>query len=89
MARQAARQARPWVERVKARHARRRARFDSDMAAVRRGRPTDQVGVAVNYLRGAMNDAPPTAAAREVDLLVRLVRESVARLHDAELRAQP
>ncbi len=84
-----ARQVRPWVERVRARHARRRRRFDTALAAARRGRPTDQVGVAIDFLRGAMADAPPAAAGREVDLLVRLVCESVARLHDAELRAQP
>ncbi|MCK9895206.1 hypothetical protein [Frankia sp. AgB32] len=89
MARVQARQARPWVERVRARHARRLARFDRDLARVRAGRPGDQVGVAVDYLRAALTSAPPTAAGREVDLLLRTVREAVARLHDAELRAQP
>ncbi|THJ75386.1 hypothetical protein [Candidatus Frankia alpina] len=82
-----ARAPRPWVERVKARHARRRALYDREMARARR--PTDQLGVATDYLRGALRDAPPAAAGREVDLLIRAVREAVVRLHEAELRAQP
>ncbi|KQC35048.1 hypothetical protein [Frankia sp. ACN1ag] len=89
MSRGQARAPRPWVERVRARHARRQARFDRELARVRRGRPADQVGVAVDYLRGALVHAPEPAVGREVDLLLRTVKEAVARLHEAELRAQP
>lgn len=52
-------------------------------------RPADRVGVAVDYLRGAMVAAPPTAVEREVDGLVRHVTEAVARLHAAETRNLP
>lgn len=77
----------PWVERVIARHRRRKSRFDRDLSAARR--PADQVGVAVDYLRGALGDAPPEATAREVDALISHVIDAVARLHHAELRSLP
>ncbi len=44
-------------------------------------RPTDRLGVAVDYLRGALADAPAVQADREVDALVRQITEVVARLH--------
>ncbi len=44
-------------------------------------RPTDRLGVAVDYLRGALADAPAVHADREVDALVRQITEVVARLH--------
>ncbi len=44
-------------------------------------RPADRLGVAVDYLRGALADVPPVQAEREVDALVRQITEVVARLH--------
>ncbi|SBW21074.1 hypothetical protein FDG2_1889 [Candidatus Protofrankia californiensis] len=79
---------RPWVARVKDRHRRRTARFNAGLADPDR-RPADRVGVAIDYLRGAMHDAPAEAVAREVDALIRHAIDAVARLHAAELRNQP
>jgi hypothetical protein len=51
-------------------------------------RPTDRLGLAIDFLRGALADAPsPEIAAREVDVLVRQVEAAVDRLHAAAVRS--
>jgi hypothetical protein len=82
-----ARSPRPWVDRVRARHRRRREHLDKALAGARR--PTDRVAALTDYLRGALADAPRDAADREITQLRAHVLTAVDRLHAAELRSQP
>lgn len=86
-ARSGARSPRPWVDRVHARHRRRREYLDRAMAGARR--PGDRVAALADYLRGALASAPPEIADREVSQLRAVILAVVDRLHAAELRSQP
>jgi hypothetical protein len=68
---------------ARARHNRRTARFEREFA--RAARRSDRIGVAVDYLRGAVHDAPAGEADRAIAALVELAVREVARLHRAEL----
>jgi len=74
------------LDAVRAAQARRKALY-----VERRGRahrPTDQLGLAIDLVRGALADAPsPELAAREVDRLVREIDAATERLHAAAARA--
>lgn len=65
--------------RAVARQRRRQALFLDRMG--RASRPVEQFEAAAEYLRGALADATPDVAGREVDALVRVITDAVARLH--------
>ncbi len=71
------------LARLADRQRRRQAMYTARVA----GAPTavDRLLVAVDYLRGALGDVPPTVADREVDRLLGVLVETTGRLHQTVL----
>lgn len=75
------------LERMAARQRRRQTLFTSRLGSA--SEPRDRLLLAVDLVRGAVSDVPAGVADREIDRLVTVLVEAVARLHRAGLTNPP